>query len=96
MDQRIEMAKQARDASKNAMQGKSMEIMDVTQQTVEEYMTNAKVNQLIHGHTHRPAIHEFKLNGIPSKRIVMGDWGEKPSYLIVTPDGIKLSDPRVL
>ena len=30
----------------------------------------AEVDVLIHGHTHRPAIHE--LNG--KKRIVLGDW----------------------
>lgn len=36
---------------------------------------------LIHGHTHRPAEHTFMLGKQQKKRIVLGDWGEKWSYL---------------
>ncbi|MDX1810950.1 MAG: UDP-2,3-diacylglucosamine diphosphatase [Gammaproteobacteria bacterium] len=95
MNARIEMAKQARDASKSAMQDKAQEIMDVNQTTVESYMHEAGVQTLIHGHTHRPAIHEFILDDKPAKRIVLGDWGDKPSFMVVTPDAMKLTDPRV-
>lgn len=95
MNARIEMAKQARDASQSAMQNKADEIMDVNQRTVEQTMRDAGVQQLIHGHTHRPAIHQFQLGSENYKRIVLGDWGEMPSYLIVTPEGSSLHDPRV-
>jgi len=94
MNARIEMAKQARDASKSSMQNKSEEIMDVNQATVEDYMNNAKVTHMIHGHTHRPAIHSFDINGDTAQRIVLGDWGDKPSYLIAKPEGILQVDPR--
>jgi len=40
------------------------------------------VSFLIHGHTHRPAEHDFLLEGVPMKRIVLGDWGEKSSYIV--------------
>ena len=39
------------------------------------------VSFIIHGHTHRPAEHEFVVDGNRIKRKVLGDWGEKWSYL---------------
>jgi UDP-2,3-diacylglucosamine hydrolase len=48
-------------------------------------MRNAGVTRLIHGHTHRPAIHRFELDGRPAERIVLGDWYEQGSVLRVTP-----------
>jgi UDP-2,3-diacylglucosamine hydrolase len=47
-------------------------------------MREAGVKQLIHGHTHRPAIHEFELDGEPAKRIVLGDWYDQVSSLRVS------------
>ena len=69
--------------------------MDANQLTIEKYLHDAGVYQLIHGHTHRPAIHQFEVDGKPAKRIVLGDWGDKPSYLIASSEGITLHDPRV-
>ncbi len=49
------------------------------------------VSLLIHGHTHRPAEHEFELDGKKKvKRIVLGDWGDKDSYLVANEDGYEL------
>ncbi|MEJ2398268.1 MAG: UDP-2,3-diacylglucosamine diphosphatase, partial [Gammaproteobacteria bacterium] len=39
------------------------------------------VSRLIHGHTHRPAVHEFNLDDRPVRRIVLGDWYTHGSYL---------------
>jgi UDP-2,3-diacylglucosamine hydrolase len=36
---------------------------------------------LLHGHTHRPAVHEFTIDGRPATRIVMGDWYEHGSVV---------------
>ena len=55
--------------------------MDVNQQAVEDAMRKAGVNTLIHGHTHRPGIHEFELDGEKAKRIVLGDWYKDGNYL---------------
>ncbi len=65
-------------------------IMDVNQGAVEKAMREAGVTRLIHGHTHRPAIHDFDLDGQPAQRIVLGDWYQQGSVLRVTPDGIDL------
>ncbi|WP_341326454.1 UDP-2,3-diacylglucosamine diphosphatase [Methylotuvimicrobium sp. KM2] len=54
--------------------GKTQDIMDVNQQTVIEIMREHGVLQLIHGHTHRPAIHEFEIDGQKAKRFVLPDW----------------------
>ncbi|MDD7805290.1 MAG: UDP-2,3-diacylglucosamine diphosphatase [Endozoicomonas sp. (ex Botrylloides leachii)] len=57
---------------------KKPEIMDVTAEEVVNMMEHYNVKIMIHGHTHRPAIHDVTLKGnTPAKRIVLGDWGEK-------------------
>ena len=56
-------------------------ILDVNQQAVEKCYKSRGVSFLIHGHTHRPAEHQFLINNKSVKRIVLGDWGEKWSYL---------------
>jgi UDP-2,3-diacylglucosamine hydrolase len=65
-------------------------ITDVNQGAVEAAMRAAGVQRLIHGHTHRPAIHDFALNGAAAQRIVLGDWYEHGSVLRVDPTGIDL------
>jgi len=57
-------------------------IVDADQATVERSMLAHGVAELIHGHTHRPGIHEFELAGMPARRIVLGDWYEADSVLI--------------
>ena len=90
-EQRVAEADRIRQASQARMKEKSSEIMDVNQQAVELAMQEAGVQQLIHGHTHRPAIHEFELAGQPAKRVVLGDWYEQMSCLQVNADTFKLS-----
>ncbi len=60
---------------------KPPEITDVTQTAVEALMRQHQVRLLIHGHTHRPAIHDFELDGTPARRIVLGDWYTQGSVL---------------
>jgi UDP-2,3-diacylglucosamine hydrolase len=56
-------------------------ILDVNQQAVEQFMRQYGVNTLLHGHTHRPAIHSFDLDGKMATRIVLGDWYDGSSIL---------------
>lgn len=88
--QRLKIAQRLRDKSISATQGKQAEIMDVNQHAVEQVMLNHKVQYLIHGHTHRPAMHDFTMDGSTCKRIVLGDWYEQGCVLKCTPDGMKL------
>lgn len=47
---------------------------------------------LIHGHTHRPAIHGHVSRGRTIRRYVLPDWyGGRGGCLIVSPEGIRLS-----
>lgn len=82
------MAKNIRQRSKEAQNYKSLEIMDVNQQEVERVMADRKIDYLIHGHTHRPAIHQLPNN---KQRCVVGDWYTQGSVLQITPENIELS-----
>lgn len=53
---------------------KPQDIMDVSQQTVIDIMQQHSCSRLIHGHTHRPAIHDFEINGKPAQRFVLAEW----------------------
>ena len=74
---------------------KSQIIMDVTPEAVDEMLRQHDCRMMIHGHTHRPAIHDFPLDGRPARRIVLGDWFEQGSVLVCTPAGQRL-DTRAL
>ena len=90
LDARRTFAAKARADSK-AHTGSTMEaIMDVNADAVAAAMRQAGVTRLIHGHTHRPAIHRFELDGKPAERIVLGDWYEQGSVLEVTPGNVQL------
>lgn len=53
---------------------KTQDIMDVNQETVASTMRQHRALRLIHGHTHRPAVHQFLLDGRPAQRFVLADW----------------------
>ena len=90
VQRRLKIAEGLRNKSKSATQEKPEYIMDVNQLAVEQVMQKHNVNHLIHGHTHRPAEHEFNLGGNSYRRIVLGDWYEHGSVLRCTPETIKL------
>ena len=75
---------------KKSAAGKPPEIIDVDQASVEATMTRHGATELIHGHTHKPGIHHFDLNGQSVRRIVLGDWYEKDSVLVCRNDERKL------
>lgn len=87
---RRNIAENGRKKSKQNQQKLTNEIMDVTPQEVVNVMQKHCVNRLIHGHTHRPNIHDIIINGKASQRVVLGDWYEQGSMLKVTPDSIEL------
>ena len=90
LDARRALAAKAREDSR-AHTGSTMEsIMDVNADAVATALRDAGVTRLIHGHTHRPAIHHFELDGQQAERIVLGDWYEQGSVLRVTPEGVVL------
>lgn len=80
--ERRQIARAMRDSSQQATAIKNPEIMDVNQDTVAAVMQQHKVKLLIHGHTHRPAIHTGE-SSAKRTRIVLGDWYETGNYLIL-------------
>jgi len=89
-EERLAITEKYREISKAAMADKKMDIMDANQQAVESAMLEQNIQQLIHGHTHRPAIHDFEVNEKPMKRIVLGDWYEQGSVLLCNETGCQL------
>jgi UDP-2,3-diacylglucosamine hydrolase len=79
--ERRKIAAELRELSATEIAAKSYEIMDVNQATVERTMRDHGVSFLLHGHTHRPAIHRFALDGRPAARIVLGAWYEHASIV---------------
>lgn len=76
LEERRQLAKQLRMASAEANSNKAEDIMDVTPAAVVEVMQHHGCQRLIHGHTHRPRIHDLTVGGQPGQRIVLGDWDE--------------------
>jgi UDP-2,3-diacylglucosamine hydrolase len=90
LEARRAFAAKARSDSKARTGRVDETIMDVNQGTVEEAMRQAGVHRLVHGHTHRPAIHDFTLDGAAAQRIVLGDWYDHGSVLAIKGDRIDL------
>ncbi len=84
IEERKITAQQLRAMSQANNQGKSMEIMDVTQDEVTQELNKFEVATLIHGHTHRPQIEQREHDKV---RIVLGDWDKDVWYLKVTQQG---------
>ena len=93
LDARLAFAVQARAASKARFgelqaTGMSETITDVSPETVAATFSRYGIRRMIHGHTHRPAIHD-EANGCI--RIVLGDWYTQGSVLRVDADGFTLN-----
>jgi UDP-2,3-diacylglucosamine hydrolase len=88
--QRRELARRYRLDSQQALREKAEDITDVNPQAVIAALRQHGVRRLIHGHTHRPAIHELNVNGAPANRIVLGDWYDAGSVLRCDESGCRL------
>lgn len=74
-------------------QKKSGEIKDVNQQSVIDTMREYKVLRLIHGHTHRPAVHDFEIDAKTAQRFVLPDWKHgTPGVLCWNQDGYTIEN----
>ncbi len=79
--ERLAMAEQARAKSHEHVKATADTIMDVNSAAVLDAMQQHGVRSLLHGHTHRPAVHEFRIDGQAACRIVLGDWYEQGSVV---------------
>lgn len=87
--ERHAMARAAREQSEHAKAGKRPEIMDVNPAAVAEAYRQYGVQRIIHGHTHRPARHDTRVDGVERERWVLPDWYETGGYLACDASGCR-------
>jgi UDP-2,3-diacylglucosamine hydrolase len=75
------LAGAAREGSQAHTAAVGYSITDVNADSVATVLRSTGLSTLLHGHTHRPAIHAFELDGRPCTRIVLGDWYDQGSLL---------------
>lgn len=90
LKRRQRLASKLREQSRNKRGAKPAEITDVTPQEVVKLLEKYRVQMLIHGHTHRPAIHQLQANQQTATRVVLGDWEPSGMILQITADDFKL------
>lgn len=83
--ERRAIAQHLRQQSKSMSSLKAEDIMDVTESEVVNTMNELGTVRLIHGHTHRPAVHPVTLLSGNGERMVLGDWGEKLWWIEAAP-----------
>jgi UDP-2,3-diacylglucosamine hydrolase len=81
--ERRQAVHQMREKSRQVVQEKTAEIMDVNEEAVRQAMRAHGVRRLIHGHTHRPGRHGVELGGERGERWVLPDWYGRGGYLQV-------------
>ena len=81
LEERIAIAQSYREKSQQSTTEKEEYIMDVNQEETDRVFIDNDVDLIIHGHTHRPAIHRKEIGGRERIRIVLGDWYKSGSYL---------------
>jgi len=91
LEERLAIAAHARAQSAARHATLDEEITDVNTEEVRKTIGEHGVDILLHGHTHRPAIHDVEVDDRIAKRIVLGDWYEQGSVLRWDEDGIVLS-----
>ena len=79
--QRRALAGAARTGSQAHTASIAYTIGDVNTESVAAAMRAAGATTLLHGHTHRPGIHPFSVDGRACTRIVLGDWYTQGSVL---------------
>ena len=99
LSERMKIAGKMRQGKK----GKSLMLMDVTAEAVEQLMRHHQASLMIHGHTHKPARHALNFDitqadgcTLAAERIVLGDWDRVLTYLKVDASGLQLIEQPVI
>ena len=79
-----------REKSKEVIQAKPAEIMDVNEEAVREALHRYGARRLIHGHTHRPGRQALEVDGRRCERWVLPDWYGAGGYLEIAADKARL------
>ena len=96
IDERKLFARALRQQSKVHTREKATDIMDVTPAEVIQSMLHHGVDRFIHGHTHRPGIHNLTLtDGSTAKRYVLGDWDQFGWYITAIDEMLSLHQFKI-
>lgn len=90
LEERRRIARQYRADSEAHTSAKAEAIMDVNPDAVSKAFRQHDVKLMIHGHTHRPGVHDLRIGGRAAQRVVLGDWYERGSVLRVDDSGFRL------
>ena len=90
LEERRLAIKGLREKSKEVIQAKAAQIMDVNEDAVKEAFRRHGVTRMVHGHTHRPGRHEHLVDGKRCERWVLPDWYGPGGYLEIGDKGPKL------
>jgi UDP-2,3-diacylglucosamine hydrolase len=88
LDARRALSVAARAGSKSHTQRTVPAIMDVTPEAVTRALRATGARRLVHGHTHRPAVHEFLVDGVKAERVVLAPWYENASCVAIDAAGV--------
>ncbi|RMQ46668.1 UDP-2,3-diacylglucosamine hydrolase [Pseudomonas cichorii] len=91
LNTRHKLARKLRNESRAQTRMKANDIVDVTPEFIPQVMEQYGVRTLIHGHTHRPAIHKLQIGDQTAQRIVLGDWDRQGWALQVDEQGFSLN-----
>jgi UDP-2,3-diacylglucosamine hydrolase len=83
LDERRALAAQMREQSRSSNANKAENIMDVSAEAVDRTVREYGARRLIHGHTHRPGVHQ----GDWGTRYVLGSW-ERCGWLLREQDAV--------
>ncbi len=89
LENRRTLASAARAGSKQHTERQVPVLMDVNPDAVTRAMRATGARRLIHGHTHRPAIHRFDVDGKPAERVVLAPWYEAASCVAISSEGVR-------
>ena len=99
LDERRGIAKMLREKSQSANATKAADIMDVTPSEVVKALCDHNVDIMIHGHTHRPAVHSLISDNeqqTKAKRYVLGDWDSQGWCITASKDHQSTEQPLSL
>jgi UDP-2,3-diacylglucosamine hydrolase len=90
---RLALAERMRNKSQTTWTPERMAVADVTQDGVSDLLRSSRASILIHGHTHRPAVHRQSVNGRATERWVIPDWeldhgAPRGGYLVFDESGV--------
>lgn len=88
--ERMEQARQVREASREAQADIDSDITDVNAEAVADAFRRHGVDRMIHGHTHRPADHALTVDGAACRRLVLPQWTDRGGYIRCDEAGCEL------